>query len=42
MCLAGVKSLYSKKDYRGAIKAGEDVLPLTNNPRLVAEVRMIL
>jgi len=42
VCLAGVKSLYSKKDYRGAIKAGEDVLPLTNNPRLVAEVHLLL
>ena len=38
--LAGVKCLYSKKDYGGAIKAGEDLLPLSGNPQLLSEVRM--
>ena len=38
--LASVKSLYSKKDYKGAIKAGEDLLPQSSNPQLLSEVRM--
>ena len=40
--LATAKALYGKKDYKGAIKAGEDLLPYSSNPQLLSEVCFVL
>jgi len=40
--LATAKALYGKKDYKGAIKAGEDLLPYSSNPQHLSEAHLLL
>jgi len=40
--LGGMKSLYSKKDYAGAILAGEDLLSQASNPQFLSEAHLLL